>query len=335
MSSVKDSGNSRGSRVPRNRISLRHLREVALIVGSYFIYMLVRRFLIPDLETTAFANALKVNSFELATGLFLEARWQAWVLEHSKALAILLNWTYIITFVPILILTAVLVYSKDRPRYLYYRNVWLMSFVLALVVFALFPLAPPRFMPQYGFVDTIEKFGPSWYGGQEMAQALYYNVFAAMPSLHFGWTLLFGVLYVRMGPVWLKVCGVVYPLLTFFAITITGNHYMLDAIGGAAVALASYLSYCVLLYLKAGARQPLDATRDYLRRGGSYLHNVAVRARSGGTRAQAGPESGASSFRSPLLRWKMYLQVAVAAVKAHPWVERLYAKKWRTGFPDG
>jgi hypothetical protein len=152
-------------------------------------------------------------------------------------------------------------------------------------------------MPEYGFVDTINRFGPSWYGEREMAQVVYYNVFAAMPSLHFGWTLLFGVLYARSGPMWLKVCGVAYPTLTFFAITITGNHYMLDAVCGAAVALASWLSYYGVLYLRARARQPLSATREYLRHGGSRLRDLAASAGSGGAGARARPGRSASSFR--------------------------------------
>jgi membrane-associated phospholipid phosphatase len=68
----------------------------------------------------------------------------------------------------------------------------------------------------------------------------FYNVHAAMPSLHFGWTLLFGVIFLRLLNTWLKILGLIYPVMTFFAITITGNHYILDAVGGAVLAVVSF-----------------------------------------------------------------------------------------------
>ena len=96
----------------------------------------------------------------------------------------------------------------------------------------LFPLAPPRMLGS-DFVDTIKHFGPSFYASREAAN--YYNAFAAMPSLHFTWTAIFGLMFWRMGPRWLKVMGIVYPSMTLLAITITANHYIMDAIAGAAI----------------------------------------------------------------------------------------------------
>ena len=85
-------------------------------------------------------------------------------------------------------------------------------------------------MPEYGFIDAIAKYGPTWYASREAAT--YYNAFAAMPSLHFGWTVLFGIMFYRSGKLPLRVWGMLYPTLTFFAITMTGNHYAIDAIAG-------------------------------------------------------------------------------------------------------
>ena len=73
-----------------------------------------------------------------------------------------------------------------------------------------------------------------------MAQ-FYYNAFAAMPSIHFGWTVLFGVMFFSTGILWLRVLGILYPTITFFAIVATGNHYILDAIGGAGVIAIAFL----------------------------------------------------------------------------------------------
>ena len=323
----------------RRLLSFEALREAGIIVGSYFVYMLVRRFLIPDIEDVAFDNAYRLIDFEAATGILLEASWQGWLLEHSKAVVVLFNWVYIVTFIPILVVTAVVVYAKDRNQYCYYRNVWLVSFILALAIFILFPLAPPRFLPEYGFVDAIQQFGPAWYGGTDMARSLYYNVYAAMPSLHFGWTLLFGVLYFRMGPLPLKVWGVLYPTITFFAITITGNHYIMDAVGGLAVAVASYASYEVLLRVKPSFRTVLQAAEQGRTRAATRAHTWAAhlkpRAPSIGGRVAAKPL--ATSVRDLLLCWKATVRVTAANLKSHPLVERvhfrLYARKWKTGFP--
>ena len=83
------------------------------------------------------------------------------------------------------------------------------------------------------FVDTIASFGPAFYASRDLAN--FYNVFAAMPSLHFAWTLVFGYMFLTAGPRWLKVAGIMYPAITLMAITITGNHYILDAVGGGVV----------------------------------------------------------------------------------------------------
>ena len=82
-----------------------------------------------------------------------------------------------------------------------------------------------------------------------------------MPSLHFGWTILFGILFWNTrGPIWVTLClklwGISYPILTFFAITLTGNHYIMDAIGGAIVALLSLLLYNGLLFWWGRSRRP-------------------------------------------------------------------------------
>ena len=89
------------------------------------------------------------------------------------------------------------------------------------------------------FIDTIQVFGPSEHARREMAN--YFNAFAAMPSLHFAWTVMFGIIFLRTPYIWLIVFGIVYPVITLFAITITANHYLTDAFGGWMVILASLL----------------------------------------------------------------------------------------------
>lgn len=77
-----------------------------------------------------------------------------------------------------------------------------------------------------------------YYGSPEIAG--FYNTNAAMPSLHFSWTCIFGALFLGELKGWFKLLGLTYPLLTLCAIIITGNHSILDAVVGAALIGPAY-----------------------------------------------------------------------------------------------
>ncbi|MFJ4512884.1 bifunctional glycosyltransferase 87/phosphatase PAP2 family protein [Streptomyces sp. NPDC088816] len=122
--------------------------------------------------------------------------------------------------------------------------------LLALVGFWLYPLAPPRLMPALGVIDTV-------HGVQDFSQPDYgtltalTNQYAAMPSLHFGWSLWCGVVIAVVAPRWwMKALGLLHPLFTVSAIVATGNHWVLDAVGGAVVVGAGF----GLTYLLSGPR---------------------------------------------------------------------------------
>ncbi|MCT7354012.1 phosphatase PAP2 family protein [Streptomyces sp. 15-116A] len=112
--------------------------------------------------------------------------------------------------------------------------------LLALVGFWLYPLAPPRLMPELGIIDTV-------HGVQDFTQPDYgtltalTNQYAAMPSLHFGWSLWCGVVIAIVAPKgWMKALGLLHPTFTAAAIVATGNHWILDAVGGAVVVGAGF-----------------------------------------------------------------------------------------------
>ncbi|WP_225830773.1 bifunctional glycosyltransferase 87/phosphatase PAP2 family protein [Streptomyces sp. NK08204] len=116
--------------------------------------------------------------------------------------------------------------------------------LLALVGFWLFPLAPPRLMPSLGMIDTVhgvQDFSKPDYGTLTALT----NQYAAMPSLHFGWSLWCGVVIAVIAPRWwMKALGLLHPFFTVSAIVATGNHWVLDAVGGAVVVSAGFgLSY--------------------------------------------------------------------------------------------
>ena len=216
-----------------------HVRELVIVVAAYFAYMYTRALVFSDIQAAALENARRVIEFEIRGGLFLEPAWQDWAVSSARELVVFFNWAYIVTFWPIIAVAAVTLYLTNRARYTYYRNIVLLTFAVALVGFMVFPLAPPRMVPEY-FVDTIKLFGPTGYASREFAN--FYNAYAAMPSLHFGWTVLFGVLFLATPNKLVKLFGIIYPTMTLFAITITGNHYIMDAIGGGLLVLAAFLT---------------------------------------------------------------------------------------------
>ena len=236
-----------------------HLREVALLVVAYFVYMFVRRVIVPGAHEIGVEHAEMVISFELSTGLFLESQLQDMASTVGKPLLVAFNYLYIFTYFPVLLTSAIIFYVVDRERYRYYRGLVLLSFAAALVIFVALPLAPPRLIPNLGITDTIALYGPTWYASRE-AMA-YYNAYAAMPSLHFAWTVLFGFLFWNTGPRLLKVLAVLYPMAAFGGIIITGNHYIIDALGGASMMFVVYVIHR-LLFRRGTSRRPGQASTD-------------------------------------------------------------------------
>lgn len=213
----------------------RHLLEFALYPAAYLLYLLSRELAVGG-ERAALDNAAALIAWEQSLGLFVEPAMQRWVVDYARPLAVALNWVYILTYWPVILAAALVCYLVRRPVYYYYRNVLVVNLAMALVVFALLPVAPPFKTP--GLVDTIQVYGPAFYGGPGMAA--FYNTNAALPSLHFSWTCVLGTLFVRELPGRWKALGGAYPLLTFCAIVITGNHFVLDAVAGAVLAGAAF-----------------------------------------------------------------------------------------------
>ena len=110
--------------------------------------------------------------------------------------------------------------------------------LLGLVGFWLYPLAPPRLMPGLGYIDTAH--GPQDFSNPDFgALTELSNQYAAMPSLHVGWSLWCGVVMWRLLPApWGRLLGALYPLLTTLVVMGTANHYLVDAVGGVAVVAA-------------------------------------------------------------------------------------------------
>ena len=118
------------------------------------------------------------------------------------------------------------------------RRAFVLSMLLALPWYAIYPLAPPRFLTGEGFVDTLAVYGPNDFSEGGLVTA---NRFAAMPSRHVGWTVSAGLMLAAARRRWRlgRVLGTLHVLLIVIAVVVSGNHYWLDIVGGMAVASAA------------------------------------------------------------------------------------------------
>ena len=138
--------------------------------------------------------------------------------------------------------TAVVLFIKTRVAYVQLRRTFMLTMILGAVVFAVYPLAPPRFMPGLGMTDTVTLLGldPA---APNSNSAISYNRFAAMPSLHYAWALLVMIAAFRFGGRRVIIAGFSFQLLMFVAIIATANHYILDALAGALLlVIAMYIA---------------------------------------------------------------------------------------------
>lgn len=226
------------------------LNEICLILPAALTYFLIRGG-IDARAGIALTNAERVVAAERALGIAVEARLQGLILDHP-VLVNLSNWVYVWGHWPVIAGWTVWMWSRHRAVYHLYRNAVLLSGAAAMAVFALFPVAPPRLVPDLGVVDLVAQQSRAYRVLQPPALT---NPYAAVPSLHFGWNLLVGLAVVRHAahPV-VRWAGAILPVAMFAAIVLTGNHYILDGVAGGAFALASLA--VVTWWSRSGWRVP-------------------------------------------------------------------------------
>jgi hypothetical protein len=141
--------------------------------------------------------------------------------------------------VPALVL--IFLYRRHFERYRLWRNTAGLMLLVSLLGFWLYPVLPPRLLPlHYGFFDA-SRFGGIGPVGKAEAGPMA-NAFAAMPSLHIGWSswcAFAAVPVVRRR--WVKALLIAHPIATMFAVVVTANHYILDGLGGLATLGIAYL----------------------------------------------------------------------------------------------
>ena len=249
---------------PVARPRLRWWREVAYGVGVYLVYSVVRnRFGSAGGDPgPAFGHAKEIIDVERWLHLYVEPQVQRWYLDlPGRGLIRLWNVYYGIAHFLVTLVALMWLFRRDQERYPIWRNTLAFTTCLAVVGFAAYSLMPPRLLDdpeeygacqlyapeaaaspsptvraegcdRYGYVDTVARYG-GWISFGNDGYKEVSNQYAAMPSMHIGWSTWCALVLVPLlRRRWAKVLAAMYPVLTLLCIVVTGNHYWIDGVGG-------------------------------------------------------------------------------------------------------
>ena len=209
--------------------------ELGLWAALYGAYLSLRNFTIGSADE-AFSNAATVVDVERTVGIFHEVAVQK-TLALGLGLERFFDVYYMIGFGPAIFATLVWLGTRHRDEYRQLRTVLLLSIGIASLAYVLLPTAPPRLVQGLGIADTV---GLSGHDTGSFA-GIKFNPYAAMPSMHVGWSLLVGLIGFRVARRTLpRMIFAVHPILMALTVTATGNHYFLDSIVGIVVALSAF-----------------------------------------------------------------------------------------------
>jgi len=221
-------------------------RQIMVFVGLYLLYELVRGLV--SLSGAdgykPFGDATKIINFERALHVFAEPSVQAWA-QSKHVLMDVLDWTYLNGHYIVTLAVLIFIYVRRNDSFNFVRNMFLIAMGLALIGYWLYPTAPPRLLPEWGFTDSISRFmgfqGNQTFDNHTPAGA-FVNAYAAVPSMHVCFAIM------TAGPMMKfvkrrasKIAWAAYPLLVSFAVVATGNHYFTDVFLGALTAAIAAL----------------------------------------------------------------------------------------------
>ncbi|WP_329129535.1 phosphatase PAP2 family protein [Streptomyces sp. NBC_01476] len=236
------------------------LVELAFTVGLYLAYSRTRRY-VPSHRTAALHRAREILSAERWLHVDIEL-----TLNHAvdkvSWLVVGMNYYYATLHFIVTPLTLIWLYAFRPERYRAGRTALFSATLLALFGFAFFALAPPRFLPDEGFIDTVvthHTWG-SWGSGHVSTVS---NLYAAMPSVHIVWAAWSGLTIAFLAKhTWVRILGALYPLATLTVILSTGNHFIADAAGGALTLTLGFLIQRLLSGKPAYRTRTVGVTAD-------------------------------------------------------------------------
>jgi hypothetical protein len=216
-------------------------------------------------------NALHVANFEAAHDLWVEPGIQSFFAHTHTYLGITFGWSQVQDVVDLLygeghvfftLGFAIWVFLRRRALFSFLRNIFLLTNTFAVLLYESFPLAPPRLAMGLRYDGHPYHFLDAVFGGARGLK-IGFNEYAAMPSVHVAWALIVGLTLawsVRSLPI--RLIALAYPVVMIMVVIITGNHYLLDALGAIGVVTAS----TVIVTLYTWWRQRGESLGDVLRR---------------------------------------------------------------------
>ena len=209
-------------------------RQLLLFGVVYVAYRVVRG-LVEGRATAAFQHARALISLERGLHFFVEPTVQAWA-EGSHFVMGVSSWLYVNAQTTVTLTALVYIYLRHNRSFYFVRNMFMFAMAIALIGYWVYPTAPPRLLPEWGFFDSVSAFtGVSSHAGSSSSPL--FNSYAAVPSMHVCFALMIGWTLARLAR-WraVSVLWALYPLLITFVIVITANHFLADALLGAMTA---------------------------------------------------------------------------------------------------
>jgi hypothetical protein len=214
------------------------LRQIVLFCGAYWLYRVVRG-LVDGRAAEAFENARSVIAVERDLGMFFEPAVNAWATSHAFVIDAA-SWMYVNSHFAVTTLTLAWIYLRRNERFYFVRNMFMVAMGIALIGYVALPTAPPRFMPEWGFTDSVAAF--TGVDAEKGSASVLFNPYAAIPSMHVAFALMLGVTMAHIvRRRWARALWLAYAPVVTFVVVVTANHWWLDGFLGAVVALISAL----------------------------------------------------------------------------------------------
>lgn len=215
------------------------LRQFLLFAAAYALYQVVRGLVDGNDVGRASWNATRIIDLERTLHVFVEPSIQAWT-SNVRWLMYGSDWIYLNAHYVVTIGVLLYLYTRRYESFCFVRNTIMVAMAIALVGYAVFPTAPPRLMPEWGFADSIRQFTGFTIEDHSVKSLL--NLYAAVPSIHVCFAILVGWPMARLvRRRWTAALWLLYPLVITFAVVATGNHYFTDAFLAAVTAGMSML----------------------------------------------------------------------------------------------
>ena len=205
-----------------------------IALAAAFVYF-GGRVLIEGSASRSTRNGGWILDLERAVGIDIERRAQSLVLDN-QVLRTLGNLSYVWLHWPLLIGVLIVLFRRSPIRYVQLRNSLIASGLVGMLLFWVYPAAPPRFMP--GYEGTVSDAARRHYLDYPLSWT---NQFASFPSFHIGWTLLACLaLAATFDSSWRQTVALIPALLVGLAVVTTAHHYVLDTLAGAGIAFWAY-----------------------------------------------------------------------------------------------